>query len=116
MTHRNRALSEYRLPELRDIFLEIFCTTKTTVDNPLLAPSKAHGRKSFLIIDEGTLDDAPGFWVEDEEDGAEGFLDMYEDCFWVYDDNSYSWFQRRFQGRQMRKGGGKGRKGKSIAR
>ena len=49
---------------------------------------------------------------EDEEDGAEGFLDALEDVFWIWDDNDYSWFQRRFQGRRTRKGKGKGRKGK----
>ena len=35
-----------------------------------------------------------------------------EDVFWIWDDNDYSWFQRRFQGRRTRKGKGKGRKGK----
>ena len=51
--------------------------------------------------------------MEDEEDGAEGFLELDEDTFWVFDDDSAAWFQRRFQGIKMRrgKGGGK-RKGK----
>ena len=40
--HRNRVLADYRLNELREVYLEIFCTTKTSVDNPLLAPS-GHG-------------------------------------------------------------------------
>ena len=35
MAHRNRALADYRLNELREVYLEIFCTTKTSVDNPL---------------------------------------------------------------------------------
>ena len=40
--------------------------------------------------------------------------DSLEDVFWIWDDNDYSWFQRRFQGRRTRKGKGKGkgRKGK----
>ena len=42
MAHRNRALADYRLNEVREVYLEIFCTTKTSVDNPLLAPS-GHG-------------------------------------------------------------------------
>ena len=92
------------------------------MENPLLAPSGHAGRKSFLVLDEGYLDNSAGFWVEDDEapdeDGAEGFLELDEDTFWVFDDDSAAWFQRRFQGRKMRrgKGGGKGKgKGKGKA-
>ena len=98
MAHRNRVLADYGLGELREVYLEIFCTTKTSVDNPLLAPSGHGGRKTFLVLDEGYLDNSEGYWVEDEDDGTEGFLEADEDAFWVYDDASYSWFQRRFQG------------------
>ena len=80
MAHRNRVLADYRLNELREVYLEIFCTTKTSVDNPLLAPSGHGGRKTFLVI-EGYLDSHEGYWVEDEEDGAEGFLEADEDTF-----------------------------------
>ena len=119
MAHRNRVLADYRLRELREVYLEIFCTTKTSVDNPLRAPSGHGGRKTFLVIDEGYLDSHEGYWVEDEEDGTEGFLEADEDTFWVYDDENYTWFQRHFQGRNMkrgfkggrRKGKGKGGKG-----
>ena len=69
MAHRNHVLADYRLNELRDVF----CTTKTSVDNPLLAPSGHGGRKTLLVIDEGYLDNHEGYWVEDEEDGAEVF-------------------------------------------
>ena len=37
MSHRDHVLADYRLAELCEIHLEIFCTTKTTVDNPLFA-------------------------------------------------------------------------------
>ena len=110
MTHRNLSLSEYRLEQLRDIFLKIFCTTKTSVDNPLLAPSGLSGKRSFLVIEEGYLEDSYGFWCEDDDDGTEGFLDAYEDSFWVFDEENESWFQRRFQGRTVRKGKGKGKR------
>ena len=61
MAHRNRVLADYRLNELREVYLEIFCTTKTSVDNPLLAPSGHGGRKTFLVIDEGYLDNHEGY-------------------------------------------------------
>ena len=112
MAHRNRPLADYRIEELREVYLEVFCTTRTSVENPLLAPSGNAGRKSFLIIEEGYLDQHEGFWVEDEDDGAEGFLELDEDALWVYDDDSAAWFQRRFQGRRMKRGQKGRRKGK----
>ena len=107
-------MDQYRVGELRETFIEMFCTVKTAVDNPMMNPSGSGGRRAFLVIEEGDLDGSFGYWAEDEEDGAEGFLDALEDVFWIWDDNDYSWFQRRFQGRRTRKGKGKGkgRKGK----
>ena len=114
MTHRNRTMDQYRVGELRETFIEMFCTVKTAVDNPMMNPSGSGGRRAFLVLEEGDLDGSFGYWAEDEEDGAEGFLDALEDVFWFWDDNDYSWFQRRFQARRTRKGKGKGkgRKGK----
>ena len=57
-----------------------------------------------LVIEEGYLDHQEGHWVEDEEDGAEGFLQADDDAFWVYDEENYTWFQRRFQGGKMKRG------------
>ena len=107
-------MDQYRVGELRETFIEMFCTVKTAVDNPMMNPSGSGGRRAFLVLEEGDLDGSFGYWAEDEEDGAEGFLDALEDVFWIWDDNDYSWFQRRFQGRRTRKGKGKGkgRKGK----
>ena len=78
------------------------------------------------MLDEGELEGNFGYWAEDEEDGAEGFLDALEDVFWIWDDNDYAWFQRRFQGRRTRKrkrkrrkkrkGKGKGRQGRRFFR
>ena len=112
MTHRNRTMDQYRVGELRETFIERFCTVKTAAGNPMMNPSGSGGRRAFL--EKGDLDGSFGYWAEDEEDGAEGFLDALEDVFWIWDDNDYSWFQRSFQGRRTREGKGKekGRKGK----
>ena len=64
------------------------------------------------MIEEGCLDNQEGYWVEDEEDGTEGFLDADDDAFWVYDEENYAWFQRRLQGRKMKRGFKGRRKGK----
>ena len=89
MTHRGRTLDQYNIQELRDLFLEMFCATKTAVDNPMMQPSGMAQRRSFLVLDEGELEGTDGYWAEDGEDGAEGFLDALEDAFWVYDDADY---------------------------
>ena len=47
MAHPNRPLADYRIEEPREVYLEVFCTTRTSVENPLLAPSGNSGRKSF---------------------------------------------------------------------
>ena len=71
MTHRNRTMDQYRVGELRETFIEMFCTVKTAVDNPMMNPSGSGGRIAFLVFDEGDLDGSFGYWAEDEEDGAE---------------------------------------------
>ena len=53
MTHRGRTLDQYNITELRDIFLEMFRTTKTSVDNPMIQPSAIGQRRPFLVLEEG---------------------------------------------------------------
>ena len=103
MTHRNRTMDQYRVAELREVFIELFCTVKTAVDKPMMNPSGSGGRGASLVLDEGELEGNFGYWAEDEEDGAEGFLDALEDVFWIWDDDDYSWFQRRFHQERKRK-------------
>ena len=81
MTHRGRTLDQYSVQELRDLFLEMFCTTETAVDNPMMQPSGIGQRRSFLVLEEGELEGNDGYWAEDDEDGAK---DALEDVFWVY--------------------------------
>ena len=81
MTHRGRTLDQYNVQELKDLFLEMFCATRTAVDNPKMQPSRMAQRRSFLVLDEGELDGTTGYWAEDEDDGAEGFLEALDDVF-----------------------------------
>ena len=45
MAHRNRPLADHRIQELREVLEVFFCTMRTSVENPLLAPSGHSGRK-----------------------------------------------------------------------
>ena len=83
MTHRTRTMDQYRVNELRETFIEMFCTVKTAVDNPMMNPSGSGGRRAFLVLEEGDLDGSFGYWAEDEEDGTGGFLDALDDVFWI---------------------------------
>ena len=47
MTHRNRTMNQYRMPELREVFIEMFCTVKRAVDNPMMNASGSGGRRAF---------------------------------------------------------------------
>ena len=49
----------------------------------MMQPSGIGQRRSFLVLEEGELEGTDGYWAEDDEDGAEGFLDALEDVFWV---------------------------------
>ena len=103
MRHRNRTMDQYRVGELRETFIEMFCTVKTAVDNPMMNPSGSGGRGAFLVPEEGDPDGSFGYWAEDEEDGAEGFLDALEDVFWIWDDNDYAWFKEDFKEEEQEK-------------
>ena len=63
MTHRGRTLDQYDVQELRDLFLEMFCATKT------MQLSGIGQRRSFLVLDEEELEGTDGYCAEDEEDG-----------------------------------------------
>ena len=47
-----------------------------------MQPSGMAQRRSFLVLEEGDIDGTTGYWAEDEDDGAEDFLEALEDVFW----------------------------------
>ena len=59
MTHRGRTLAQYNVQELRDLFLEMFCASRTAVDNPMMQSSGMAQRRSFLVMDEVRLMEPP---------------------------------------------------------
>jgi hypothetical protein len=107
LTLQGQRVQTYTFAVVREVMIELFCAPRSSLDNPNLRASGSE-MKAFVVLDEGELDGADGYWVEDEETGEEGFLNKFEDVFWTYDDMSWSWVARSFQGRRMRKGKGKG--------
>ena len=44
--------------------------------------------RAFYVQDYGDLDGSTGYWATEEETGKEGFVQEFEDTFWVHDEAS----------------------------
>eukprot|EP00438_Fugacium_kawagutii_P016051 Skav221531 [mRNA] locus=scaffold1813:43:5619:- [translate_table: standard] len=113
MSLRQVAMNEYTYQLVKQLFLELFCSTRTGVADPSLQ----HRRKTtFLVIEEGEHEDEPGFWVVDEETQEEGFVSLYcEEDFWILQAEGF-YQKRRVAGRTFKRSGGKGKGGKKGRR
>ena len=111
MALRGLRIQQYSYDIVREIFIELFCAPRSSLDNPNLRSSQTS--RSFCILDEGEMDEMAGYWVEDDDTGELGFLPEWEDVFWTHDDLSFTWASAHFSGRKLRRGaprfGGKGR-------
>ena len=116
LTLRGRNVQNYTFEAVREVFVELFCAPKSSLDNPNLRASGVEGRqRNFCVIDSGELDGSSGYWVEDDDSCEAGFIPEFEDVFWVFDDQQECWASHHFKGRHMRKGGArKGGKGKGY--
>ena len=79
---RQIAMPQHTYLQVKQLFLELFCVSRTGVADSTIAHRK---RSSFFIIEEGeTKEGEQGFWVVDEDTGEEGFTGLYtENEFWV---------------------------------
>ena len=75
-------MPQYTYLQVKQLFLELFCVSRTGVADPNIAHRK---RSSFYIIDEGETEEGEqGFWVIEKETGEEGFTSLFtETAFWV---------------------------------
>jgi hypothetical protein len=81
MALRGARIDAYTYESVRDIFIELFCAPRSSLENPSLRTG-SQGR-SFCIMDHGDMDGTYGYWVEDDESGEVGFLPEVEDVFWT---------------------------------
>eukprot|EP00971_Amphidinium_carterae_P141576 2805112-Amphidinium_carterae.1 len=108
---RNMALEMLLPTQLTEVMRALLCQPKSSIENPSWGQQMT-GQRSFLVIQQGECFGTLGYWVEDDETGEEGFLEEFQDTFWVHDEAQSFWIQRRFGGRFMRKSKG-GKKGTS---
>ena len=74
MNIRQIALPLYTNLQVKQLFLGLFCVSRTGVADPNFVHRK---RSSFYIIDEGQAEEGEqGFWAIDEETGEEGFTGL----------------------------------------
>ena len=103
-------VTAYTLEAVKTVFVELFYSPKSSIENPSLRVSGHGSSASRTFIVENYTEDECGLWAIDEATGKQGFIDDERSCFRTWDDNEYVWQSRKFQDRQVeRKGKGKGK-------
>ena len=102
----------YTLEAVKTVFMDLFCTPKSSVKNPSLRPSGHGGSTSRTFIVEDYSEDEYAQWATDEATSEQSYVDDERLCFWTWDHSEYAWQCRPFTGRQLeiRKGKGKGKR------
>ena len=101
------------------MFVELFCTPKSSTENPSLQVNRHGGHTSRTFIVEDCSEDDFGHWATDEVTGEQGYTDDERSYFWTSDDSVCAWQSRPFKSRQVNrrkviwKGKGKGRSKKT---
>ena len=81
---------------VRTVFVELFCTPKSSMENPSL-----RGNKSGIAED--FIEDELGQWAADEVTGEQGYIDDEGSCFRTWDNDEYAWRSRSFRTRKLKK-------------
>ena len=113
MSLRQIDMAQYTYLQVKQLFMELFCTTRTGIADPTIRHVK---RSTFLVAEEGEYEGEQGYWVVEEETGEEGFVSLFaEDDFWVLGAKG-GYTKRRVFNRRFKQGKGKGRGGKNKKR
>ena len=113
MSLRQIEMNQYTYLQVKQLFMELFCTTRTGIADPTIRHTK---RSTFLVSEEGECDGEQGYWVVEEETGDEGFVSLFsEDDFWVLSAKG-GYTKKRVFNRRFKPGKGKGRGGKQRKR
>ena len=92
------------------LFVELFSTQKSSMENPSLRVNRYDGHTNRTFIEEDYIEDEFGQWATDEVTGEQGYVDDEGSCFGRWDDDEYAWQSRPFMSRILKKRGkGKGK-------
>ena len=64
MSLRQIEMNQYTYLQVKQLFMELFCTTRTGIADPTIRHTK---RSTFLVSEEGECDGEQGYWVVEEE-------------------------------------------------
>eukprot|EP00971_Amphidinium_carterae_P116396 2305750-Amphidinium_carterae.1 len=71
--------------QLTEVMRALLCQPKSSIENPSWGQQMS-SQRSFLVIQQGECFGTSGYWVEDDQTGEEGFLEEFQDTFWVHDE------------------------------
>ena len=96
-------VTAYTFEAVETVFVELFCTPKSSMENHSLRVNRHGGSTNRTFIVENYAEDEFGQWATDELNCEQGYIDDERSCFWTWDDNEYTWQSRPFEGRQVRR-------------
>ena len=113
-------ISQFTFEPIREAFIKLFCAPKSSLADPSYRTTgNSKEYRSFFVYEQGECFGTSGYWVQDDENEEEGFVEERENVFWTYDEQNEAWFSSKFKGRRFRregnpsrKGGGKGKGGR----
>ena len=85
---------------VRTVFVELFCTPKSSMENHSLRVNKygSHTSRNFIVKD--FIEDEFGQWATDEVTGEQGYVVDDGSCFWTWDNDVYAWRSRSLRTRK----------------
>ena len=81
-----RRIPAYTFEAVRTVFVEMFCTPKSSMENPSFRVSGHVTSMNRTFIVEKYAEDEFGQRAKDEVTGEQGYVDDERSCFWTWDD------------------------------
>ena len=83
---RGMNVPAYTFESVRTVFVELFRTPKSSMENPSLRVSGHIRSMNRTFIVEDYAEDDFAQWAKDEVIGEQGYIDDERSCFWAWDD------------------------------
>ena len=83
-------VTAYTFEAVRTVFVDLFCTPKSSMENPSLRVNKHSGSTNRTFIVEDAVEVECGQWATDAASGKQGNVDEEGSCFWTWDNNKYA--------------------------
>ena len=94
---QGKNVTAYTQEAVKTVFVKLFCSPKSSMENPSLRVSGHGGSTNRSFIVESYAEDECGQWAIDEVTGEQGYIDDERSCFWTWDDNEHAWQSRPFK-------------------